>query len=313
MICSIGLLTRKEHSIFFIKGFVAASLLMLAAGQMAPPADTHPHPLPKTNLLRVQEFDTLHAVTILKSRHAHNHQKQSTAASKAVKPLLDGGVESTPEQAAITTPFVELGAMDSRPGEGLEIFLMRVAQVMDMFTRKTKQETCGVIMAKDDNNGFRVRMTTNRAHIACVGIVFEEPGFHRLGPDIHTHPHVPGGIIVNAQDSRIRPDFICGERVLIFDEKFSDIDLKHGSGYLVSRTRLLYQHGTVASVREVGVFDSIDTMPTLMLGGGPSVEAGIVGTAAVRAAWADRDTVDVPTTKCPPRLTPRRRHRMLTN
>ena len=64
--------------------------------------------------------------------------------------------------------FVELGALDSEPGEALDPFLVRVAQAMDSFTSITGHEVCGVIMQSEQEDAWRVRLTTNRSHIGCV-------------------------------------------------------------------------------------------------------------------------------------------------
>jgi hypothetical protein len=161
------------------------------------------------------------------------------------------GATLTPQQAELQAPFVELGAMDSTSGETQKDFLVRVAQAMDVFTRTTQHEVCGVIMVNPEQNAWRVRLTTNRSHLACVMVVFDETGYVRMGEDIHSQPRIEGGTQANAQDILRRRDFSCGERIHIFDEDFSKVDFDHGPGYLVSRGRLLYQHGRQWPIQQV--------------------------------------------------------------
>jgi hypothetical protein len=164
-----------------------------------------------------------------------------------------GGPTVTPEQARLAAPYVEVGVVSSRPEEKtVEDFLLRVGQVMDSFTHTTGYETCGLIMANADNTQWRVRLASNRSHISCVIIQFNEPGYTRLGPDIHSHPYAPEGVVNNNPDHQRRPNFECGGRTTIYDEMFSQGDYHHGAGYLVARNRLLYQHGGQWPVRMVG-------------------------------------------------------------
>lgn len=203
----------------------------------------------------------------------------------------------SPHQAEVYAPFVELGALDSHPGEDLNVFLTRVAQAMDLFTRKTLHETCGVIMVDPARSAWRVRLTTNRSHLSCVMVEFDEPGFIRMGEDIHSHPLIPGGVHANAQDIVRRRDFACGEKIQIFDERFSSVDFEHGPGYLVSRGRLLYQHGQQWPIRQLAVFEPIneEEMPHLAKGGiNPTLNPELAA-----AAWKNEDVDGVPLTQCP--------------
>ena len=196
-----------------------------------------------------------------------------------------------PDQAP--APFVELGAMDSLPGEDLDGFLVRVSQAIDAFTAKTSHEACGVLMAHVQEEAWRVRLTTNRSHISCTLILFYEPGFERLGPDIHSHPFLPDGAFANAQDVLRNPRFTCGQHIRVFDERFSTQDLDRGPGYLVSRGRLLYQDGETFLAKEIATFERLEETPELTLS--PGLAWGGVGTqAAAAAAWANEDTQDIP-------------------
>lgn len=201
-----------------------------------------------------------------------------------------------PVEAREKSPFVEVGAMTSQPGEEKDVFLTRVAQTMDLFTRTTQHEICGVIMVSESNDAFRVRLTTNRSHIGCTMVVFSEPGFERLGPDIHSHPRAPGGVEANARDIVYRKDFSCGQRMFIFDHRFSSVDFKHGEGYLVSRGQLLYQHGDQWPVRQVAVFDPIEEPVALEVGTGLDPQ---VSEELAASAWNNEDREGVPSTACP--------------
>lgn len=203
----------------------------------------------------------------------------------------------TPHQASLYAPFVELGAMDSAPDEEMEAFLIRVAQTLDLFTRQTHHEACGVIMTNETQSAWRVRITTNRSHLSCVMVAFEEPGYVRMGGDIHSHPYIPDGTRANAQDVLRRRDFTCGENIRIFDQHFSQIDFDHGPGYLVSRGRLLHQHGEQWPVRLVAEFEEIDDTQS------PNLERGgvnpVLNPELAAAAWKNEDIEGVPSTECP--------------
>ena len=209
----------------------------------------------------------------------------------------------SPTQALERAPFVELGAMDSLPDESVDEFLVRVAQAMDTFTQRTHHEACGVIMAHQLDPVWRVRLTTNRSHVSCTMVLFDEPGFVRWGPDIHSHPRVPGGFQVNSQDVLRNPSFRCGQTAIVFDERFSERDLDRGPGYLVSRGRLLFQKGRAYPFRQLAEFESLDEMPELTLSAAqaPGQE---IARASADAAWLNEDLEGLadgffPHTHCP--------------
>lgn len=194
----------------------------------------------------------------------------------------------TPQEAFDRSPFVELGALDSRPGESEDEFLVRVARVMDAFTRHTNHEACAVIMIHDSSLSWRARVTTNRSHLSCTMVLFDEPGFSRWGPDIHSHPYVPDGVLANAQDVLRNPHFQCGQHIKIFDERFSGQDLERGEGYLVSRGRLLYQDGHPQEA-PVAFFEPLMEMPELALS--EDLPWGeLSAAAAAAAAWSNDES-----------------------
>lgn len=232
----------------------------------------------------------------------------SSTASSSNQPLMSNALELGDAQQK--APFLELGAMDSAPGESFDDYIVRVAQAMDAFTKQTNHEVCGVILVNEQGDAWRVRLTTNRSHISCVMVTFDEPGYKRLGPDIHSHPRVPGGIAANSQDIERNPRFACGQTMVVFDETFSEKDLSRGPGYLVSRNRLLFQRGKEFPFQQRAVFDSLERMPELTLVSGEvaSFEASAVsldeGHAAavsvLAAAWQNQDVEGLPQTSCPP-------------
>jgi hypothetical protein len=151
----------------------------------------------------------------------------------------------SPEQAATRAPFVELGALDSRPGESKVDFLLRVGRILDAFTGRTRHEACGAIMKAPNAEAWRVRLITNRSQLACVRIIFPEQGFEPTRETIHSHPI--GGkwseglrITTNAMDLRLRGRWPCGTRIGVLDKDFSPGDIQNGAGYLIARGKLLY-------------------------------------------------------------------------
>ncbi len=207
----------------------------------------------------------------------------------------------TPLQANLKAPFVELGAMDSTPGETQADFLIRVAQAMDLFSRKTAFEACGVLLASAQKNAWRVRLTTNRSHIACVMVSFDEKGFVPTGLDIHSHPRVVGGTHVNAQDVLRNPAFTCGQHIVVFDEQFSGKDLDRGPGYLVSRGRLLFQRGRAYPYQLRATFASVNALPHLSFAS-PAMRSSAVVNGALpalaEAAWTNQEMSGLLPTEC---------------
>lgn len=209
---------------------------------------------------------------------------------------------TTPAQAAINLPFVELGAMDSRPGENKEAFLLRVGKVLDTFTTMTRHEACSAIMENADQNAWRVRLITNRSQMACARIIFEENGFSPTAETIHSHPRpkrFEGTISLraNQMDQRIAGRF-CGNRFSLDDAGFSDGDKKNGPGYLVARGKLLYRDGTGADARIVGDIDVIKEVSPLVVGGAVGLPRTQEGVHAATAVWSREDVKGVPSTRC---------------
>ena len=233
------------------------------------------------------EIQTPHPMTVL------------PVVAKVPLPKSTTSMALTLDQANLAAPFVELGAIDSLPEESFDRFMVRVAKSLDWFTRETQYEGCGLIMVNEQENAWRVRLTTNRSHIGCVMIDFQEVGFKRLGPDIHSHPHLPEGAVANHADIQRRRDFECGSHLKVFDERFSETDFAHGPGYLVSRGRLLYQRGKQWPIQQRSVFSPIDETPN-WIAGGIMVQLGQEAAmdATSQAFWSNQDHEHLPTVSC---------------
>lgn len=225
-----------------------------------------------------------------------------------------------PVSADLSVQYVDLGAMQSDLSEGMDDFLIRVAQTMDWFTRSSGFEACGVIMKSNTQDVWQVRLTTNRSRISCEMVEFPESGFTRISPDIHSHPYFEEDVFANAQDIRYNSNFKCGDQMFIYDDRFSKRDFSRGDGYLVTRGQLLYQHGERWPIRQVAVFNPLEEAPELS---GPffanTDEAVLVAShegepeseqevrvdplkAAATAVWlnqVDTTMLGVPTTSCP--------------
>ncbi len=138
--------------------------------------------------------------------------------------------------------FIDLGVIDSKPSESKDDFMLRVGSYLDNYTGRTNHEACGMVMSSPNGDRWRVRVITNQSHIACVRMVFDEPGFQSSNETIHSHPEVKNGrsIFANINDQALR-QFSKGQRLSISDEDFSEMDISNGPGYLVARGHLLHQ------------------------------------------------------------------------
>lgn len=168
-----------------------------------------------------------------------------------------------PFEVDLNVSYVDLGALSSLPGETFEAFLVRTAQSMDWFTRESGYEACGVIMSSQTQDAWQIRITTNRSRISCEMVEYPLEGYTKMDADIHSHPYFEEPIYANAQDIHYNKSFACGQQMFIFDERFSKKDFSRGEGYLVSRNRLLYQHGEKWPIRQVNTFESLKEAPEL--------------------------------------------------
>lgn len=207
----------------------------------------------------------------------------------------------TPAEAATQAPFVDLGVFNSRKGEDKDAFMMRVGKFLNAFTHATEHEACGMLMAREDGTGWRVRVSTNRSQLACASIRFDETGMRPTRETIHTHPSRTRYIHANARDTRLR-GFRCGSSVIIAPFDFSDGDYENGPGYLVVDDMVYYQNGPDQR-REVGRIDT-STRPEAP-SQQPWTRAREVGhphqvQAAVNSAlaWTRGDVPGLPDTSC---------------
>jgi len=206
-------------------------------------------------------------------------------------------------------PFVELGRLDSAPGENKEDFLLRVGQVLHAFTRETKHEACGALM-QAESGAWRVRLTTNRAQLACVRMIPREVGYVFSGETIHSHPQPVKRerylrVRANAVDSRLRGAF-CGDHLDVDDYRFSDGDKENGTGYLVARGELFYLDALGQS-HKIGDIDSSKPLPTMVIDGVWNIEnqanavlsSAVLSSVQTQQVWTRQDGEGIPRTTCP--------------
>ncbi len=163
-------------------------------------------------------------------------------------------------------PVSKIATFESREGEDLEAFVMRMGGWFRTFTTSSGYEACAYILkAADGSDRWAMPVYTNTSQIGCVMGEVAVEGFVATGETIHSHP-VERRIDPNAQD-RV---FMAGQSKRFNVERrqrrgvdprtFSDTDFESGAGYLVADDKVLYQNGR-ASVREVGVLPAADPTP----------------------------------------------------
>lgn len=213
------------------------------------------------------------------------------------------------EEADKEFPLVELGAMDSTPGESKADFLLRVGSVLHSFTGRTGHEACSAIMESENIEPnsvptYRVRLITNRSQVSCLRVMFDEVGFKYSGETIHSHPFSHShskdsyrnhDLRANRADQRLA-GFSCGMRLTISDASFSPRDIENGGGYLVARGKLLYLDTPTEKVVEVGLINTTAPLPYLSVGGPNMINQH--AQHAAQAVWTDRNSEVLPTTKC---------------
>lgn len=218
--------------------------------------------------------------------------------------LLEEFKARRPDAAMKIAPFVELGALDSKPGETKDVFMMRVARILDAFTTATRHEACGAIMKSANNEAWRVRLITNRSQMACMRIMFDEKGFEPTTETIHSHPkpkRFEGVISVRISRADMRLGVgLCGRHAKLDDETFSPRDLTNGSGYLVARGRLLYHDHDIHTQKVIGVIDPTVPMDALTVGGTDNRSYAQEGLHAARAAWVSGEVEGLPSLACQP-------------
>lgn len=203
-------------------------------------------------------------------------------------------------------PFVDLGVVDSREGESKNEYMLRVGQILDRFTVASGHEGCGIIMENKAGDAWRVRLITNRSQVACVSMLFDEPGYHLTDETIHSHPQPRGGIVyANFQDQTLR-GFDCGRRLAIDDADFSPGDLENGPGYLVARGKLLHHRdGKKTLIGKLPETQRIEGLAYIPNDTGrmsaPRSQRTLISSkvqADYHPAWGKGDTEGLPTISC---------------
>jgi hypothetical protein len=132
----------------------------------------------------------------------------------------------------------------------MDAFAAVVAPTLREFSATTDFEACASICrAIDDPTAWAVTPITIQSHISCPAMDSCPEGYEPTGFDIHSHPQL----------SRYKPNatdrlFLKNNRSQIamnpHPDQFSEADYA-SPGYMVSKTKLRFQHGSYLSVRDV--------------------------------------------------------------
>jgi hypothetical protein len=167
----------------------------------------------------------------------------------------------TPETVRLVAQFEDLGNWVSQPSETKDAFLLRVGQSLQLYTRTTGYEGCGYIVGEKGGTAWSVHLTTNLSHFNCLPVLFvPDPALNALTETIHSHPNPEYGrsIRVSRDDKELNPmngAISEGDHVQVESGDFSRQDFQRGTGYLVTKGKLLYQD-TPAHRRTVGKVDA---------------------------------------------------------
>jgi hypothetical protein len=135
----------------------------------------------------------------------------------------------------------------------IDEFAREVSPLLREYSDKTGYEACGVIARNGDN--YAIIANTNKSHIACANDDSIIPtGMLSTGTTIHSHG-TDKRFMINANDiillgenagggsygSGTRRNFqrMDGQAL----DRFSDIDLAGGAGYLATPTGVIYHSG----------------------------------------------------------------------
>lgn len=153
-------------------------------------------------------------------------------------------------------PYQEVSVDTSEPGETLDAFMLRIAPTLDAFTAKSEWEACGAIAQAPDGR-YGIVVGSVQAALSCAVSAQNVPaGFVAIGQSLHSHPRTKT-IKPTASDlaiqaaSNIRGLPYKAVEKNPYSQKFSDVDVSSGPGYLVADGRVLHQAGW-DRVREVG-------------------------------------------------------------
>ncbi len=149
----------------------------------------------------------------------------------------------------------------SEQGEHLEDFVLRIAPMLDRYTRETGFEACGMVAQSPDGERFGVRLGTSQGAMTCEMRRSNVPaGMTALRLSIHSHPHKPT-ILPTAADVAFYAGTQAANGRMVLRGRpqrvggafFSSGDYASGPGYLVSDGRVLYQEGK-GSERDLGTY-----------------------------------------------------------
>lgn len=132
-------------------------------------------------------------------------------------------------------PFVELGAVDSQPGETKDAFVLRVGQAMAQ-EAEGRREVCGMIMVNLRGDAWRVRLVSNAEHMGCVALRFRETKFVASGETIHTHQ-------------------VRGRMSLDQAQRLPEEEFAHGPGYVVAGGAVFSLQHELAPVQRLGYYN----------------------------------------------------------
>ncbi|WP_223572143.1 hypothetical protein [Xanthomonas citri] len=157
---------------------------------------------------------------------------------------------------------VHLAEIVSEPGEGLDDFMLRVAPVLDRYTKESGHEVCGMVAQSADSERFGVRLGTTKGAMTCSMSRANVPlGMHALKLSIHSHPHTRSVLPTSADVAFYGENPLVTGRMVkrgrserVGGAYFSGGDYASGPGYLVAEGQLLYQEGR-GTERNLGHFD----------------------------------------------------------
>lgn len=144
-------------------------------------------------------------------------------------------------------PISQVATYHSVAGEGLSVFIKRVAPEFAAYTERTGHEACAMVaVTKKENDGtvdgaFSLVMGTIHSQIACKTPEVEE-GYTSLGRTIHSHPQART-IRLTALDMKARGTPAGKLRTESPDRcNFSEQDYS-APGYLVTCGKVFTQSG----------------------------------------------------------------------
>lgn len=163
---------------------------------------------------------------------------------------------------AVAAPsLTHIAELVSEQGEPLEAFVLRIAPVLDRYTRETGFEACGMVAQSPDSERFGVRLGSTKGAMTCeMRRSNVPPGMAALRLSIHSHPHKPTILPTAADVAFYAGNQAANGRMVLRGRPqrvggafFSTGDYASGPGYLVSDGRVLYQEGK-GSERDLGTY-----------------------------------------------------------